>query len=107
MVKLKRRVELISACALLAFTLPLWLVVSLLIKCESAGPVFESRERIGRNGRRFRMLRFRTKVHSVPQRAQQPTRLAWFLWNTRVAALPELINVLRGEMCIADTSLFG
>ena len=105
MVKLKRGGELASAFAFPALTLPLRLIVSLLMKCESAGPVFESRERIGRNGRRFRMLRFRTKVH-IPQQAQQPTRLGSFLWNTRVAALSELINVLRGEMCIADTSLF-
>jgi putative colanic acid biosynthesis UDP-glucose lipid carrier transferase len=103
-----RRGDVLSAGALLALTLPLLIAVALLIKWESPGPVLERRERIGQYGRRFRMLSFRITVHApeLPRGARQITRLGQFLRSTRIRALPQLINVLRGEMRMADTSLF-
>jgi lipopolysaccharide/colanic/teichoic acid biosynthesis glycosyltransferase len=54
------------------------------------------------------MLSFRTTVHKPgqPRAAQQTTRVGHFLRNTRIDALPQLINVLRGEMGMSETSLF-
>jgi hypothetical protein len=63
---------------------------------------------IGRGGRRFQMLKFRTSVHSpehlVTPWAEEITRVGRFLRFTRLEALPQLINVLRGEMSIIDSS---
>ena len=103
-----RRGDLASAGALLALTLPLLIAISLVIKWDSPGPVLERRERIGQHGRRFRMLSFRTTVHKPGQSraAQQTTRVGHFLRNTRIDALPQLINVLRREMGMGETSLF-
>jgi lipopolysaccharide/colanic/teichoic acid biosynthesis glycosyltransferase len=94
------------ACILLAITLPLMIVVALAIKLESAGPVLERQSCFGRGGRRFQTLKFRTAVHdpyhSTPVWARRPTQIGQFLWQTRIEALPQLINVLRGEMSIVD-----
>jgi lipopolysaccharide/colanic/teichoic acid biosynthesis glycosyltransferase len=89
------------ACVLLAFTSPLMLIVALMIKLESAGPVLEKQIRLGRGGGRFQMLRFRTTKYD-PRRAAQITRVGQFLRYARIVALPELINVLRGEMSLFD-----
>ena len=96
--------QLVIACALLAATLPLMILVALAIKLESAGPVLERREYIGRGGRRFRMLKFRTAMHDYakPTWARQTTRVGEFLRYTRIEDLPQLINVLRGELSIMD-----
>jgi lipopolysaccharide/colanic/teichoic acid biosynthesis glycosyltransferase len=98
------------ACALLAITLPLLLVVSFAIKWDNPGPAFERRERIGRGGRPFGVLMFRTTVHQPgqpkPTWAIETTRVGSFLRHARIDALPQLINVLRGDMSLLDTSLF-
>jgi lipopolysaccharide/colanic/teichoic acid biosynthesis glycosyltransferase len=106
--QMRRLGDLVIACILLALTLPLMLIVALAIKWQSPGPALESRERIGQDGRRSRKLSFRTTVQKPGQlrSAWQKTQLGQFLENTRIDALPQLINVLRGDMSMADTSLF-
>src|ERR1700676_95066 len=90
--------QLVIACALLAATLPLMILVALAIKLESAGPVLEQRDCIGHGGRGFRMLKFRTTMHdprhAKPIWARQTTRVGEFLRYTRIEDLPQLINVL-------------
>ena len=94
------------ACLLLAITSPLMLIVTLAIKQESAGPVLGRQSCIGCSGRRFQMLKFRTTTHdpghAKPTWARQTTRVGEFLRYTRIEDLPQLINVLRGEMSIID-----
>lgn len=92
-----RPLDFLLAGVLLAFTLPLLLCVVLAIKCEGPGPVLERQSFIGRGGRRFEMLRFRTTEFG---RRWTLTRVGEFLHSTRIEDLPQLINVLRG-----DTSL--
>jgi len=100
--------EYLIACLLLALTLPLMIIVAGAIKLESAGPVLDRREHIGPVGRRFQILSFRT----VAQKPGQPgftwqiTQVGQFLRYTRINALPQLFNVLRGDIRITDTSLF-
>ena len=60
---MKRLRDLVIASLFLALTLPLMLTIALVIKLESTGPVLERRECIGRGGRRFQMLKFRTAMH--------------------------------------------
>ena len=82
------------------------LIVALVIKLEHEGPIFERRECIGRGGRRFRMLKFRTTmhhpIHATRPWTQQTTQVGQFLRYTRIEDLPQLINVLRGEMSLID-----
>jgi len=82
------------------------LVVALAIKLDSAGPVLEKRELVGRSGRRFRMLSFRIQVQRAGQLSQQMTGAGWIIHHIRIEGLPQLINVLRGDMSLGDMSLF-
>ena len=103
----KRAADLSVACALLAFTLPLMMMVLLAIKLDSAGPVFYRQERVGQGGRRFTLL----KLRSMRQDAEADGRPVWaaaqddritrvgrFIRCMRIDELPQLFNVLRGEM---------
>ena len=104
--QMRRLGDFVIACLLLAITSPLMLIVTLAIKLESAGPVLDRRTCIACGGRRFQMLKFRTVVHdpkhATPTWAQRTTQLGEFLRHTRIEDLPQLINVLRGEMSIID-----
>jgi len=103
---LMRLADLLIACTLLVITLPLMTIVALVIKCESPGPILDRQTCIGRSGRRFQMLKFRTAVHypyrAIPPWAPVPTQIGQILWRTRLEVLPQLIHVLRGEMSIID-----
>ena len=104
--RITRLGDFLIGCVLLAITLPLMVIVVLAIKLESPGPVLDRQTCIGRGGRRFEMLKFRTAVHNPCQPttpwAQMPTQIGQLLRWTRIEALPQLINVLRGEMSIID-----
>ena len=105
----RRLGDLAAACAIIAFTLPLMAIVAIAIKCDSPGPVFERQQRVGIGGRRFHALKFRTILRAVEdpgltwRRAPQMTRIGLYLWYTGIDDLPQLINVLRGEMGIIDS----
>jgi lipopolysaccharide/colanic/teichoic acid biosynthesis glycosyltransferase len=103
---MRRIGDVVIACALLAITLPLMLCAALAIRFEGPGPILDSVSCIGRGGRRFQMLRFRTMVHdaagTLPNWARQPTQIGQFLRYSRIECLPQLINVLRGEISIVD-----
>ena len=98
--------DLAIASMLLVVTLPLMLFVGLAIRYESPGPVLVRQTAVGRDGRRFDKLRFRTAEYEpnerAPARTQKATQLGQFLRETRIEALPQLVNVLRGEMSILD-----
>jgi lipopolysaccharide/colanic/teichoic acid biosynthesis glycosyltransferase len=104
--QMRRLADLVIACVVLAATLPLALLVALAIKCEGPGPIFERQTCIGRAGRRFQTLKFRTTVadrdHNVPVWARKTTQVGQFLRCTRIEGLPQLCNVLRGEMSLID-----
>ncbi len=106
---IKRLTDLLIACSLIALTLPLMLIVALAIRCDSPGPVFYRQERVGLNGRRFVLLKFR----SMRQDAEADGRPVWaaalddritrvggFMRLTRIDELPQLFNVLRGDMSL-------
>ncbi len=95
---------------ILTLTSPLLLLVALLIKLTSRGPVFYKQERVSWNGKRFQMLKFRSmpinadRKHGKPVWGQahtkRPTRLGAFLRKTSLDELPQFINVLKGDMSI-------
>ncbi len=108
-VAVKRAIDLAASLALLAICgLPM-LVVALLIKLTSPGPAIYRQERVGLGGRRFNLLKFRTmrvdaEASTGPVWAQEhdPRRTAFgaFLRRWSIDELPQLINVLRGEMSL-------
>jgi lipopolysaccharide/colanic/teichoic acid biosynthesis glycosyltransferase len=98
----------VIASALGVFVGPLIAFIGLAIKLDSSGPVFCRQPRIGLIGRRFFVFKFRTVMHD-PERASSGLRWDWhahetrvgrFLSYTRMEDLPQLINVLRGEMTL-------
>jgi len=98
--------DFLIAALLLVVTLPLMLTIALAIKCESPGPALYRQNCMGPNGRRFQRLRFRTTLHNPENQnsiwRQKTTRVGQFLRYTRIEGLPQLINVVRGEMCLVS-----
>ena len=106
---IKRLTDLLIACSLIALILPLMLIVALAIKCDSLAPVFYRQERVGLNGRRFALLKFRSMRQDAEAdgrpvwaaaRDNRVTRVGGFMRLTRIDELPQLFNVLRGEMSL-------
>jgi lipopolysaccharide/colanic/teichoic acid biosynthesis glycosyltransferase len=105
-----RRVgDLIIACALVIFTSPFMAIVALAIKSDSSGPVFYRQERVGLNGRRFILLKFRSMVDDAepdgrPVWASEHdvriTRVGRLIRCTRIDELPQLFNILCGDMSV-------
>jgi lipopolysaccharide/colanic/teichoic acid biosynthesis glycosyltransferase len=108
--RMTRLGDIVIACMLLAITAPLMVVMGVAIKLDNSGPVLHRETTIGSGGRRFQMLKFRTTAQGPQQRAapwaRYPTRVGQFLEQTRIEHLPQLINVLRGEMRLTDSYLF-
>jgi lipopolysaccharide/colanic/teichoic acid biosynthesis glycosyltransferase len=105
---MKRLFDLTVSAAGLLILSPVLLLVALLIKLDSQGPVFFRQERIGRNFRPFSIYKFRTMVVDAPQRGAaitaggdpRITRFGRLLRKSKIDELPQLINVLRGEMSL-------
>ena len=106
--RLKRVFDFLSAAFGLVLLLPLFLPIALLIKLDSRGPVFYRGVRIGLRGRPFRIFKFRTmrpdaeRVGSTATAHGDPrmTRVGHWLRPAKLDELPQLLNVLRGEMSI-------
>jgi lipopolysaccharide/colanic/teichoic acid biosynthesis glycosyltransferase len=96
--------DLVIACALLVFILPLMVAIAVGIRCEGPGPILVWQHRIGSDGQLFNALRFRTSPASPAGtewfRRAQRTRVGEVLWRAHLDGLPMVINVLRGEMTI-------
>jgi lipopolysaccharide/colanic/teichoic acid biosynthesis glycosyltransferase len=90
----------------LALTWPIWLLIAGAIKLDSPGPVFFSQERLGQDSEPFQILKFRTMINNAesngPQfasrRDPRVTRVGWFLRKARLDELPQLYNIVKGEM---------
>jgi lipopolysaccharide/colanic/teichoic acid biosynthesis glycosyltransferase/nucleoside-diphosphate-sugar epimerase len=102
----KRIFDLILASAALVLTSPVFLVVAILVKVDSRGPILFCPERVGKNGEPFRILKFRTMVHNASflgprltqKRDPRVTRIGLLLRWLKLDELPQLLNVLKGEM---------
>src|SRR5437016_390744 len=117
---LKRLMDVAGATIGLVLLSPVFALLAVLVKLESAGPVFFQQERVGGGGRRFRIVKFRTMVDGAEKRRDELlsrslytdprlfkmpndpriTPLGRWLRRTSLDELPQLVNVLRGEMSL-------
>jgi exopolysaccharide biosynthesis polyprenyl glycosylphosphotransferase len=116
---MKRLIDVAGSAALLLALAPLFAIVTLLIKLDSPGPIFFAQQRVGLNKRRFRILKFRTMVDGSDQQQHtlehlnevkgpvfkikndpRMTRIGKFLRRFSIDELPQLINVLKGDMSL-------
>lgn len=105
----KRAMDLAGASVLLLWTAPIWALIAALIRLDSPGPIFFRQTRVGRDGDLFEMLKFRSMFVHVPAYASSPvgdatdpriTRVGRLLRLSGLDELPQLVNVLRGEMSL-------
>jgi exopolysaccharide biosynthesis polyprenyl glycosylphosphotransferase len=112
---LKRAFDLVVAGGVLLATLPLWIVLGAAIRLTSAGPAFFTQTRVTQGGRRFRMIKFRTMVTDAEERGivvdtssvffklkddPRITRIGKLLRKTSLDELPQLLNVIKGDMSL-------
>jgi lipopolysaccharide/colanic/teichoic acid biosynthesis glycosyltransferase len=99
------RIFNIAGAALLLLIIgPLLFFVVMAIRWETPGPAFEGQVSLTRYGRRFQELTFRVTEYDelgAPW-SRNITRVGWFLIYTRIVSLPQLINVLRGDITFAE-----
>ena len=100
--------DLLIAVVLIAMAVPLMVIVALAIKLDSPGPVLLKREQRGPQGHKFQLFGFRTERHALQGvkrlQARPPiTQIGAFLCWTRIDSLPQLINVLYGDLTIVGT----
>ncbi|HOX96059.1 MAG TPA: sugar transferase [Candidatus Woesebacteria bacterium] len=126
----KRIFDIIGAITLAILFVPIWIIVPILIKLDSQGPIFYRPERVGKNGKIFKMLKFRSMkmfeidgkaVHAVEFWQAHPdlyekykrngwkleldedpriTKLGKILRQTSIDEMPQVFNVLSGEMSL-------
>lgn len=115
----KRTMDILCSLTGLILLAPLFLIVGILIKLQSKGPVFFSQERIGRNGDIFKMYKFRSMVVNAEELKEKlccknemsgpmfkmkddprVTKVGKFIRKTSIDELPQLFNVLKGEMSL-------
>lgn len=105
--RLQRLFDLACAAAGLVLLAPVFACVAMMVLCDDGRPIFFSQVRVGRNGNPFRIWKFRTmaagRSGNAVTSAGDPrvTRLGAFLRRYKLDELPQLINVLRGDMGIA------
>jgi lipopolysaccharide/colanic/teichoic acid biosynthesis glycosyltransferase len=106
MCKVKALSDGVAAGCLIVFTLPLIVITAIAVKLSSPGPVFVHQYRLSA-GRRVPIFQFRTTdapQRIVSARSQgETTRVGWLLRYTRIDVLPQLFNVLRGDMSLLGT----
>ena len=107
--KLKRLIDLVASFLILLITFPVNLIASIAIKLNSKGPVFFKQERSGMNGNVFKMLKFRSmfvdaEKHTGPVWSPKDdpriTAVGRIIRKVRIDEIPQMFNVLRGEMSI-------
>jgi lipopolysaccharide/colanic/teichoic acid biosynthesis glycosyltransferase len=105
---MRRAVDLLVAAIALPVAAPLFAILALLIRLDSPGNPFYGGWRIGKDGRRFRMWKFRTMVANADRKGPgitgkgdaRITRIGGVLRSTKLDELPQLINLLTGELTL-------
>ncbi len=107
--KIKRLMDIVISFLILTLTFPVTFLVAIAIKLDSKGPVFFLQERMGLNGKIFKVIKFRSMIDNaeaysgpVWSTKDDPriTRVGKFIRKTRIDEIPQMINVLKGEMSL-------
>ncbi len=107
--KLKRIIDIFISLLILVITLPVTIITAIAIKLDSKGPVFFLQERMGQNGKVFKVIKFRSMIDNaeaysgpVWSHKDDPriTKVGKFIRKVRIDEIPQMINVLKGEMSL-------
>ena len=104
----KRLLDIFLSAISLLILSPLFYVVMILVKLDSTGPVFFKQKRIGQDFRPFNLIKFRSMANNKKETSSEfdpgsvsaVTKMGYFLRETKLDELPELINILNGDMSI-------
>ncbi len=105
----KRLFDIFSSLTAILLLMPIWVIIPIAIKCDSKGPVFFKQERRTKNGRIFKMLKFRSMVVNAEQTGTglfnykddpRVTKVGRFLRNNSIDELPQLFNIFKGDMSV-------
>lgn len=105
----KRAIDIVVSVLTLILFLPVWIVIAILVKLTSPGPVFFLQKRPGRNKQIFTVYKFRTmkpgsekmiRGQEVMKDDERVTAFGKFLRRTKLDEIPQLLNVLKGEMSL-------
>jgi lipopolysaccharide/colanic/teichoic acid biosynthesis glycosyltransferase len=105
---IKRLFDIVFSSVMLVLFTPLFIALAIWIACDSRGGVFFGQERVGWNGRLFKLWKFRTMRPQAEQKGQltvgstdnRITKAGYYLRRFKVDELPQLWNVFRGEMSV-------
>ena len=105
---IKRFFDVIIAVTLLTLTFPIMIITSFIIKIETPGPILYRQTRVGKKQQLFKVTKFRSMVEDAEENGavwaepndSRATRFGSFIRRTRIDELPQLVNVLRGEMSL-------
>ena len=108
---IKRFFDFFAALILLIILSPIMLILAIMIKLESKGPVFYRQERITKYGKKFRIFKFRTMVQDADKKGAlvtmgldpRITKVGNKIRKCRLDELPQLLNVIKGEMSFVGT----
>jgi putative colanic acid biosynthesis UDP-glucose lipid carrier transferase len=107
--EVKRTFDVIFSLTTMVLGLPIFVLVAILVKLSSKGPIFFLQERTGRWGKKFKIIKFRTMYvdaekyglqHSIGKKDPRITPIGSFLRKTRLDELPQFLNVLKSDMSV-------
>lgn len=106
---IKRTFDIVSSLILSIILIPIWIIIPLLVKFDSQGPVFFVQRRRTKNGKVFKMYKFRSMIVNAEnmdtglfsfKNDSRITNVGNFLRNTSIDELPQLFNIIKGDMSI-------